>query len=220
MSYDLVIFDFDGTLVDSAACVTASLELALSSCGCRGDVSQVRERIGLPLEALIRQASAGIDERTLRLVRAAYAQHYAELEGEMVAPFPGAVDTIGALRRAGVKLAIATNKLTGRAQLTLDRLALASQFEAIVGADAVVNPKPHPDIVVHVLAATAMHATSALVVGDTIWDVEMANAAGVASCAVTWGNHDAARLTRARPSHSADSFEGLVQIVRPSVTIG
>lgn len=205
-TYDLVIFDFDGTLVDSARCITASLERALTACGCACDVSRVREQIGLPLETIIREASSGIDDAAIRPAIAAYREEYAALEGELIALFPGAMETIEAFHCAGMTLAIATNKLTERARITLERLGVADRFEAIVGADRVTNPKPDPEILWHVYKTTGWWPEASLVVGDTEWDIEMATCAGAASCAVTWGSHDAERLARARPSHVACSF--------------
>lgn len=76
------------------------------------------------------------------------------------------------------------------------------------------NPKPDPEILWHVYEATGWRPEASLVVGDTEWDVEMAARAGAASCAVTWGSHDAARLARARPSHVTSSFTELLKIVQ------
>lgn len=212
--YRLVIFDFDGTLVDSARCITTALERALASCGCPCDVTRVREQIGLPLASIIRDASDGIDSDTVDRVIAAYRHEYAALEEELIVLFPGAVETIEAFRRDRVTLAVATNKFTERARTTLERLAIAHRFEAIVGADQVTNPKPDPEILWRVYEATGWWPEASLVVGDTEWDIEMATRAGAASCAVTWGNHDAARLARARPSHVTSSFTELRKLVQ------
>ena len=209
-----MIFDFDGTLVDSARCITTSVERALNDCGCACDVSRVREQIGLPLDAIIREASAGITEAAIARVIASYREHYARLEEELIVLFPGARETLDELHGSAVRLAIATNKLTARAESALVRLGVASRFDAIVGADRAARPKPHPDILQEVLVATACRASDALMVGDTVWDIEMARRAGVASCAVTWGNHDAGRLALAGPSHMVSSFLELRNLIQ------
>lgn len=214
MRYQLVAFDFDGTLVDSARCISESLARALVECGCAYDVSDVRSQIGLPLHDIIRHASRDIADARIDPVIAAYRRHYAALEEELIVLFPGARETVEELHRLGVRLAIATNKLSRRAEVTLDRLGIAGFFTAIVGSELVANPKPHPDILLRVLADTSHEPDEALMVGDTIWDLEMAARAGVAACAVTWGNQDAERLREARPAHLIDRFPVLLQVVQ------
>ena len=213
MRYRLVIFDFDGTLIDSAACIIASIERALAGVGRRCESSRVREQIGLPLPAIIRAASPGIEDEAVADVIAGYRRAYAELEHELIAPFPDTVETVEALHARGVTLAVATNKLTIRAQAPLARLGIADRFAAIVGFDQVTHPKPHPEIVLRVLTATRCPASAAVMVGDTEWDIEMAARAGIASCAVTWGNHEAARLSRAQPTHTVRTFAELRNLV-------
>jgi phosphoglycolate phosphatase len=214
LRYCVVAFDFDGTLVDSARCISTSLERALIECDCACDVSDVRSQIGLPLQVIIRHASAGIENERIDAVIAAYRRHYAALEHELIVLFPGARETVEQLRAAGIRLAIATNKLTQRAEQTLERLGLLESFDAIVGSEQVAQPKPHPDILLRVLALTGQSAHSALMVGDTIWDLEMAARAGVAACAVTWGNQDRTLLITAEPAHLIDTFPALLEIVQ------
>lgn len=213
--YQLVVFDFDGTLVDSARCITLSLERALADCGCACEASKIGGQIGLPLHAILRTAAPGIADDTIEEVIAAYRRHYARLEDELIALFPGAHDTLSALREAGIALAIATNKLTMRAEVTVERLGLRSLFTAIVGADQARHPKPHPEMLQRVLALARRAPDEALMVGDTVWDVEMAARAGVASCAVTWGNQPFERLQEAGPAHVVQSFPALLEVAQP-----
>ena len=213
--YRLVVFDFDGTLVDSARCITISLERALADCGCPCDATVIGGQIGLPLHTILRTAAPGIADDAIEEVVAAYRQHYARLEHELIAAFPGAHDTLSALREAGIALAIATNKLTMRAEVTVERLGLRPLFTAIVGADEARHPKPHPEILQRVLALAGCAPEEALMVGDTVWDVEMAARAGVASCAVTWGNQPLSRLQAAGPTHVVRSFRALLDVAQP-----
>jgi phosphoglycolate phosphatase len=212
--YSVVAFDFDGTLVDSAGCISASLERALVECGCACDVSDVRSQIGLPLHSIIRHISNGIRDAQIDPVIAAYRRHYADLESELIVLFPGARETVEELHRRGIRLAIATNKLSRRAEVTLERLGIAGFFTAIVGSEQVAQPKPHPDIMLRVLTRTGHQPASALMVGDTIWDLEMASRAGAAACAVTWGNQDIARLRAANPTYVIDRFSDLLDLLQ------
>jgi phosphoglycolate phosphatase len=213
--YHLVVFDFDGTLVDSARCITRSLERALADCGRACDASVIGEQIGLPLHTILRTAAPGIEDDAIEEVIAAYRRHYARLEHELIAAFPGVRDTLRALREAGIALAIATNKLTSRAEVTVERLGLRPLFTAIVGADQARHPKPHPEMLRRVLALAGRAPDEALMVGDTVWDLEMAARAGVASCAVTWGNHPLPRLQEAGPAHIVQSFPALLDVAQP-----
>jgi phosphoglycolate phosphatase len=214
LRYQLVAFDFDGTLVDSARCISESLERALVECGCACDVSRVRSQIGLPLHDIIRHVSRDIDDARIDQVIAAYRHYYAVLEEGLIVLFPDARESVEELHRCGVRLAIATNKLSRRAEITLNRLGIAGYFTSVVGSEQVANPKPHPDILLRVLADTGLKPETALMVGDTIWDLEMATRAGVAACAVTWGNQDLDRLRAARPAHVIDRFPALLQVVQ------
>ena len=210
---DLVLFDFDGTLADSRACITTALERALASCQRACDTSQLHGLIGLPIEAIVRAVSPGIGDEAIRDVVVEYRRRYATLEADMVRPFPHAIKAIDDLRGRGVRLAIVTNKRADAARLTLARHGVVHQFDAIVGAEHVRYPKPHPEIVLHALHLTRTDPFATLVVGDTVWDIEMAHRGGVASCAVTWGIHDSRRLRQARPSYSVDAFPALVAVV-------
>ena len=204
--YALAIFDFDGTLVRSDDCITRSLEAALLGRALPCDVEVARGLIGLPLDRIVRQlAGEPLDDDAVGNVIAAYRGHYAAFEPELVACYPDVVEMLGALLAAGVTLAIATSKTTRGVSATLERLGLARLFSHVVGNDRVTRGKPHPEMVETLLDLSGRGAPDAIVVGDTTFDVEMATAAGVASCAVTYGNHPAARLAEARPTYVVDA---------------
>ncbi len=213
MPCDLVLFDFDGTLVDSRACITMALEHALASCQRACHTSRLHCLIGLPIDVIIKAISPGIDDQTVRDVVVEYRKRYAALEAEMVRPFPDAINAIDDLRGRGVRLAIATNKSVDAARLTLARHTIVHHFDAIVGAEHVRHPKPHPEALLRALHLTRTDPADTLVVGDTVWDIEMAHSGGAASCAVTWGIHDARRLRQASPSYSINVFPALLAVV-------
>jgi HAD superfamily hydrolase (TIGR01509 family) len=213
MPCDLVVFDFDGTLVDSRACIAAALGRALASCQRACHTSRLHSLIGLPIEAIVSAVSPGIGDQAIRDVVVDYRKRYATLEAEMVRPFPDAINAIDDLRGRGVRLAIATNKSVDAARLTLARHGVVHHFDAIVGAEHVRHPKPHPEALLRALHRTRTDPVDTLVVGDTVWDIEMAHRGGVASCAVTWGIHDARRLRQASPSYSVNAFPALLAVV-------
>lgn len=204
--YGLAIFDFDGTLVRSDDCITRSLAAALGGRSLPCDTAAARALIGLPLDRIVRElAGEAIDDSSVGEVIAAYRGHYAAFEPEMVACYPDVPEVLEALRGAGVTLAIATSKTTRGVSATLARLGLTALFAHVFGNDRVTRGKPDPEMVHAILSLAERTPADAIVVGDTTFDVEMATAAGVASCAVTYGNHSAARLAEARPTHVVDA---------------
>jgi phosphoglycolate phosphatase len=204
--YGLGIFDFDGTLVRSDDCITRSLEAALHERSLPCDVASARGLIGLPLDRIVRElAGEALDGDAVDAVVQAYRGHYAAFEPELVACYPDVEDTLAALHAEGVTLAIATSKTTRGASAALERLGLARLFAHVVGNDRVTRGKPDPEMVRTILDLAGRTPDDALVIGDTTFDVEMATAAGVASCAVSYGNHPAERLAEARPTYVVDA---------------
>jgi phosphoglycolate phosphatase len=211
--YGLAIFDFDGTLVRSDDCITRSLEAALLGRSLPCDVALARGLIGLPLDRIVRRlAGEDLDDEAVGGVIAAYRGHYAGFEPELVACYPDVVEMLGALHSAGVTLAIATSKTTRGVSATLERLGLARLFTHVVGNDRVTRGKPDPEMAQTILSLAERPAADALVIGDTTFDVEMATAAGVASCAVTYGNHPATRLAEARPTYVVDAPRDVAEL--------
>ncbi|MGE0444622.1 MAG: HAD family hydrolase [Vicinamibacterales bacterium] len=218
MSYSLAVFDFDGTLVDSEACIRQSLARALEAHGLPVAGGIRKEWIGLPLQAIIRSACGAVDDADVDSIIAAYRAHYAALDAELTFAFPGMIDALEALAAAGVRLAIATNKHSRPARATLDRLGLSRLFQVIVGAESVANPKPHPDLLLRVLADTGHDADAAVMIGDATVDLQMASSAGVASCAVTWGNHSIEQLLACSPRHVVRSPAEIPRLVATKIT--
>jgi 2-phosphoglycolate phosphatase len=206
-----VVFDFDGTLVDSESCIRQSLTQALADQGV-ASAPIAREWIGLPLQTIIRSACGEL-EVSMDAVVAGYRKHYAVLDPGLTFAFPGIVTTLQALDSSGVRLAVATNKHSTPARATLDRLDISRLFTTLVGAENVDRPKPHPDIMLRVLELNGVPAAEALMVGDAAVDLQMAAAAGVDSCAVTWGNSSRDQLEAHAPTYVIESPAQLLEIV-------
>lgn len=195
----LVIFDVDGTLVDSQASILAAMRDAFQAAG-------------LPVPS--REATLGIvglslPEAMARLVpdagQAGHA-HLAELyksaflalrragRAEAEAPlYPGARDTIQRLDADGFLVSAATGKARRGLDHFLDSHNLARHFIATQTADDAPS-KPHPGMVLNCLAATGVAPADAVIVGDTEFDMEMGRAAGVRRIGVAWGYHEVARV--------------------------
>lgn len=190
-----IVFDLDGTLVDTAPDLVRALNQTLDLEGLpRVRLASVRGFVGQGAHALIERGAglAGVRFSADRMsqLTAAFIDFYRADIARDSAAFPGAADALSALAALGAKLAICTNKRTDLSLQLLDALGLSTRFSAIVGADAVANRKPHPD---HYRAAVAQAGgvvRRSLMVGDTAADVAAARGAGAPVAIVAFGYCD------------------------------
>jgi len=201
--YKLIVFDFDGTLVDAGAPIVAAMNHALENGGYPArSRDEIWAHVGTSLPLILDELSGG--GRTpaeLDALTRAYRAHFAEAAPGMTRLFDGVPEMIARLRGAGALLSVATNR--GRASLEqiLEAHDLAGAFSFLVGGYCVDEPKPHPEMMLRTLAHFGCAATDALMVGDTVHDMQMARAAGVDACAVTWGAHTEAMLRAESPRY-------------------
>ena len=130
--------------------------------------------------------------------------------------YPRVADTLATLRAAGLRLLIGTSK--GRAT-TMDiarHCAIDALIDDVIGGDCVTRGKPHPEMVELARERFGIAPERTLMVGDTSFDIEMGQAAGVATCAVTYGMHAPEALRRLRPDYVIDRFESLLGLVSGS----
>ena len=193
-----IILDLDGTLTDSAPAMTDALNAIWLAAGRAGfDAAAVRSFIGDGPAALIaraRAASGLADDAALtRQETAAFMAAYAAGPGG--AAYPGAAETLAALRAAGFRLSVCTNKPQAAAEHLLAALGFAPYLAGVVGGDATPRCKPDP---AHVRAALALtpgaEPEEAVLVGDGPQDVAAAEAAGVAAIVAAYGYGGAATL--------------------------
>lgn len=182
------VFDLDGTLVDSLADVTAALDVALADAGMpAADVDRVADALGHGAAALVTSVTGSDDPALL----ASYLAAYAARPAERSRPFADAVAALAALRSAGVRVGVCTNKSTELSHAVLEATGLAEHVDVVLGRDAVAHPKPdarHLAAVVDELAGDDAIALDHVVyVGDTSVDVALARAAGVRYLHVAWG---------------------------------
>jgi phosphoglycolate phosphatase len=189
-----LIFDLDGTLVDSYDAIGESLDHAMSSLGlARLDRARVRKLVGRGLESLLERAmaevgapgrDAGLIEAGVRLFRDRYD---AVCEG-MTRLLPGVDETLRDLDERGMAMAVATNKPSYFAKRILDSLSVGGHLRAVYGPDLVPRPKPHPDMLGAVLSSLGIRREEAIYIGDMEVDVETARAAGVRVILVPTGS--------------------------------
>lgn len=207
-----IIFDFDGTLADTHRSIVKAFWAAVAECQitCRRDPS-VKELITVPLRDAFEIAGV-FDRQLLYRATASYDRHFREIAAQVSLPFPGVTATLRMLRRAGFRLAIATNEY----REILDRLLAAFEidrlFDATVCADEVVLPKPAVDMIDVLLKSLGSRARNTLVVGDSTLDLQMGKAAGCLVCAVTYGAHSAGNLRQLEPDWLIDDFPQLLRL--------
>ena len=194
----LIVFDWDGTLMDSEAQIVQAMQAAIGDLALEPrDRAQCRNIIGLGLREAIDALYPGRDDAFLQTFVERYRHHWFRA-GHVSALFPGARETLQLLDEAGFLLAVATGK--GRAGLdkVLDHTGLGGLFAATRCADE-TRSKPHPQMLCEILDELDVAPQQALMVGDTEYDMEMAVRAGVGPVAVRYGVHPPERLQRHRP---------------------
>lgn len=202
--FDLVVFDWDGTIVDStsliAECIQATArDLSLPVPGDR----DARYIIGLGLLDAMKHLFPGLPEARYGDVTARYSYHF--LAGNhRVQPFEGAQDLLQTLNDAGYVVAIATGKSRRGLDRSLEQTGLARFFHVSRCADEGF-PKPHPEMLHFLMDSVATSPARTLMIGDTTHDVGMAHNAGTRALAVSYGAHDKAELLAASPFGCVDS---------------
>ena len=193
MSYELVIFDWDGTLMDSTRVIAESLQAACRDAGIAVPAeSEARFVIGLGLADTFSHVAPGLDDEGRRRVSERYRHHFLAREHE--APLYGGVrEMLADLRGRGRRLAVATGKARRGLDRAIDATGLHGVFEATRCADEGFA-KPHPDMLLMLMDITGVEPRHTLMVGDTTHDLELAANAGVEAVAVSYGAHPAGLL--------------------------
>lgn len=197
--------------MDSATKIVNCFQAALADCG-RPPLPEaaIRHIIGLGLRETLIELLPEVDEAGRMQVADRYREHFLHLDDTDMPLFPGVADGLERLHAAGFRLAIAT----GKARRGLDRVLAATglrhRFCSSRCADEAYS-KPHPRMLLDILAQTGVAPERALMIGDTTYDLQMAAAAAVPGVAVSYGVHARERLLEHRPLACLDSFSQVCQ---------
>jgi pyrophosphatase PpaX len=207
-----VLFDLDGTLIDSVRLILDSYHhtLAAHKLPPRTDEHWLRG-VGTPLTAQF--AEWAHDAATLQALIATYRQYNLEHHDRMVTVYPGVVEAVHALRKAGVATGLVTSKNRLGALRGLSLARLEAMMDVLVCADEVDNPKPHPEPVEKAVSLLGAERRSTVYVGDSIHDMRSGRAAGVRTAAVLWGPFGRSHLEGAKPDYWLEQPEDLVALV-------
>lgn len=206
--YDLIVWDWDGTLADSTGMITNALVKAAQQVGLPPlDPAKATSIIGLGLRESIYALFGDLPEAQARDLAAQYNVNYYAGESE-IPLFAGASDTIIELNRRGYKLAVATGKGRRGLNLALQHCGLTQYFHATKTVDECFS-KPHPQMLDALMDELVAMPERTLMVGDTHYDLQMAKNAGVHTAAVTYGAQSRAQLSPYHPEYIFDSFNAL-----------
>lgn len=197
-SLTTVLFDLDGTLIDSIELILRSFRHTLSvhDKPALSDAEWLRG-VGTPLRAQL--AAIASDEDEIDAMIATYRAWNLEHHDGLVHPYPGAVAAVSSLRGRGIRTGVVTSKLGEAARRGLAVCGFGDSMEVVIGADDVERHKPDPTPVLHALERLAVPPERALFVGDSPHDIHAGRAARVKTAAALWGPFDRADLEPAGP---------------------
>jgi phosphoglycolate phosphatase len=202
--YELIVFDWDGTLMDSAGVIVASIQAACRDLGLPvPDDERAAHVIGLGLADALSYAVPGLPPGEYRSVAERYRHHFL-LRDPDIPLFPGTREMLAGLRERGHLLAIATGKSAAGLERALHATGVAQFFAAWRCADQCVS-KPAPDMLHELMGELAAGPETTLMIGDTVHDLLMAANAGVAALAVGHGAHPREKLLALDPIACVDS---------------
>jgi pyrophosphatase PpaX len=210
-----VLYDFDGTLADSTELIMRCYRHTMAThLGAPPPDEEWLRGFGTPLETQIARFARTAEEREGML--ATYREHQDALHDQLLAPFPGAAETVAELARRGVGLAIVTSKLRRSTLRGMDRCGITRHFEVIVTPEDVRNPKPHPESVLVALERLGVSPAEALFVGDSPHDMAAGRGAGTRTAAALWGPFPREALLAERPDMLLDRQEDVLDLVAAS----
>ncbi|MBC3420656.1 MULTISPECIES: phosphoglycolate phosphatase [unclassified Pseudomonas] len=212
----LVMFDLDGTLIDSVPDLAAAVDRMLLELGRPpAGLDAVRQWVGNGAEVLVRRALAGgiehdavdaqLAERALALFMEAYGESH-----ELTVVYPGVRDTLRWLRKQGVEMALITNKPERFVGPLLDQMKIGRYFRWIIGGDTLPQKKPDPAALLFVMKMAGIAPEQSLFVGDSRSDVQAARAAGVKSVGLTYGYNHGRPIDEESPSLVLDDLRLLL----------
>jgi len=212
----LIVFDCDGTLVDSQAVIVACAEDAFAAVGLVApSPERIRHIVGLSLEPAMRVLLGRDDPVLGRRIAEAYREAFFARRSrpDHEEPlFAGVLAALDALRERGAVMGVATGKTMRGLRQILEKHALADYFVTLQTAD--LHPsKPHPAMLEAAMREAGFTPDVTWIIGDTTYDIEMGRLAGCRGIGVAYGNHPAQALTKAGAAHIVDRIDQLLELI-------
>lgn len=210
MTIKTILFDLDGTLIDTNALIIQSFTHTFEKhTGRTYTEEEILPFIGPPLIDTLRN----VDLEQADAMMITYREHNIKLHNTLVKPYPTVVETIKALHEAGYTLGIVTTKITETAKLGLEITGLLPYFEVIIGLTEVTHAKPHPEPVLKALDALGKTPFDALMVGDNYHDIEAGQNAGTKTAGVSWSIKGKETLLSYKPDYMLEEMSDLLTIL-------
>jgi len=208
-----ILCDLDGTLIDSQRDIALAFQYALRCTveGALPDETAIAQHIGKPLEHMARELGYALSPAQLTLFLDTYRSRYAAFCAHHTRPYPGVTTTLQAL--SSLTFGVVTTKAQEQAEIVLRQLQLSAFFRHVQGWVPGLQLKPAPDTVVAALTALRCAPQQALMVGDTAADILAGKAAGLKTCAVTYGFGALEDLQRCAPDYVIDTFSDLTAVL-------
>ena len=208
LRFDLIAFDWDGTLYDSTRLIARCIQAAVIDVGgAKPSEDDAAWVIGLGLAEALARAAPDVPKEKYVELGARYRHHYLQHQDDLVL-FDGVLEMIDALRTRGHKLAVATGKSRRGLNDALATVALRDRFDASRTADETAG-KPHPRMLLELMEELDVAPERTLMIGDTTHDLQLAINAGCASVGVSYGAHEPAAFDAFKPLHTAHSVADL-----------
>lgn len=215
MKYKTVLFDLDGTLIDTNELIITSFLYTLRTFFPERTFSRrdVIPHLGKPLRDMFAHFQTDDAENTVEDMVDVYRGHNMRTHDEMVQAFPYVSEVIPALYDQGVHMGIVTTKQRTTAEMGLRLCELERYMRAVITLEDVRHPKPHPEPIFKAMSELGAEATSTLMVGDNQCDIEAAAQAGIDSAGVSWALKGEAHLRSAQPTYMLKDMRDLYAIV-------
>ena len=206
-----VLFDLDGTLIDSYPAITASVNHVRSLHGLGPlSVAEVTPHVGRGPGYLLAQTVGRGDPAANA---ASYRYHHPTVMGPLTRLLPGAAETLAGLKQRGLQTGVCSNKPVAFTRELVRLLGVADSLDLLLGPEDAGRPKPAPDILLLALRRLALEADQALYVGDMVVDIQTARAAGVAVWVIATGSETSLALDRAAPDRHLRSLPEILALV-------
>lgn len=207
-----VLFDLDGTLIDSIGLILGSMRYAFTKCDATAPSDEEwLAGVGTPLRTMFERYAR--DDAAVERFIAAYREHQFANHDRCVRCYDDVPRVLATLAERGHPLAVVTSKTTALAERGLVHVGILQYFETIVGCDSCVRHKPHPEPVLTALERLGYEPAEALFVGDSVHDMEAGNAAGVSTVAALWGPFSRDQLAVSAPARYIERIEELLQVL-------